>query len=93
VGDLATGPGFVAARAAGLIAEQFFHLIAGGVFARVGFGLGHEPSPGKLEVFAKISHRFLKDRVGAAVAALVSGAEIIAHAIQAHAQIGAALMA
>jgi len=68
-------------------------LVAGGVFTRVGFGLGDKRAPGQFKVFTKVSHRLLKNWIGPAISALVGGAGIIARAIQAHSQIGSAAMA
>jgi hypothetical protein len=76
-----------------LIAEQFFQLVAGRAFTRIGFVFGDECSPGEIEILAKISRRFLHDRVGPPVAALVRGAGIVTGAIEAHSQIGVAPVA
>jgi hypothetical protein len=78
---------------AGLIAQQFLQLIPSGSFTRIGIIFRDENAPGKIEIFTEVARRFLKDRLGSAIPALVGSPQIIAHAIQADAEIGAAMVA
>ena len=77
----------------GLIAQQFLQLIPSGSFTRIGIIFRDENAPGKIEIFTEVARRFLKDRLGSAIPALVGSPQIIAHAIQADAEIGAAMVA
>jgi hypothetical protein len=76
-----------------LIPEQFFQVVAGGFFTGVFDFLGHPLAAAELEVFAKIADVLFVDEIGAAFPALFGGAGIVALAVEAHAQIDAALHA
>jgi len=75
-----------------LIAQKFLQIVTSGLFPRIGaFALPF--APGKIEVFAEVGHVLFRDRIGAAVFALVRHARFVADAIEADLEVGAAAMA
>ena len=56
-------------------------------------GFGHEWPANKIEVFAKISARFLFDRIGTPVAAIMGQPPIIAGAVQTNTHVRSATLA
>ena len=63
--------------------QQFFQSFAGFVYARVFIILGHPISAGEFKIFAEVPDVLFGFRFGAAVAALVGGADVVAGAIEA----------
>jgi len=76
-----------------LIAEQLLQLVSSGSFTRVAVVFRREEAPREIKIFTEIACRFLIDGVGAPISALVSSPRIIAHAVQADAQIGRTMVA
>lgn len=75
------------------ITEQLLKRIPGSLFPAVR-GLASAPSATcKFEPFAIVAEMLVEDRFGAAVTALVRGTSVVAGAIEANAQIGAAFVA
>src|SRR2546422_7567823 len=75
------------------VAEQFFKAFTGICFAAV-LPIFALPFPLYIfEVFAEIGHMFFGHRIGAAVAALIGHASVVAGAVEADLEIGSALMA
>src|ERR1700744_5000739 len=75
------------------IAEQFFQLGPRRFFARINPGFWRPRAAGEFKIFAEISHRLFQHRFGPAFAALLRPPRIVADAIQAYAQVGAAFHA
>jgi hypothetical protein len=76
-----------------LISEELFETVPCGYFATIK-GAFSLPFPANVvEVFAKIGHVLLSDRVGASIATLVRDATVVTDAVEADFQISAALMA
>src|SRR5207302_4678338 len=73
------------------VTHQFLQLIARGGLAGLFLHRRNEHAADELEVFAEIAERLFKDRFRAAVPALVRRARVVAHAVQADPQVGAAL--
>ena len=67
----AAGAGFAEKGAGGLITKELFQLLARRVFARVDSLFGGEGAAGQFEIFAKVSRRFLQNRLGPTIAALM----------------------
>src|SRR6266487_4469927 len=75
------------------VAQQFFKAFTGCCLPAV-LPIFAFPFPLHiLEVFAEIGHMFFSDRIGAAVAALMGHARVVAGAIEADLEVGPALMA
>jgi len=68
-------------------------MFARGGFALVDFGFGPPDAAGEFKIFAEISDGLFQHRFGAAFAALLGDARVVAGAVQAHAQVGAAFHA
>src|SRR5258708_7181869 len=75
-----------------LIADKLLKIFPRLRLPRIAFSLGRPVAADEIKVLAEISQMFIRHRVRTAVAALMSGARIVAHAIQADFQIGPALM-
>ena len=75
------------------VAQQFFKTFTGCCFATALPIFALPFAFYIFEVFAEIGHMFFGHRIGAAVAALMGHARIIAGAIQADFEVGSALMA
>jgi len=76
-----------------LIAQQFFQLIARGIFVRIDFRLRRPVAAEEIKILAEISDRLFQNRLGAPLAALLRDARVVMRAIQTHAQIRAAFHA
>jgi hypothetical protein len=76
-----------------LIAEQLFHLFSSRGFPVIDFVFGRDNAPREVKIFAKIAPCFVEDRIGASVATLVRGPQVVTHAIKTDAQINPAPMA
>ena len=77
----------------GLIAKKLFQLFASGILARVAFIFRHELPFDEVEVLAKIPGVLFLNWFGATITTLMRHSQIVAGAVQADAQIGAATMA
>jgi hypothetical protein len=76
-----------------LIAEQLFHLFSSQDFPVIDFVFRRDNAPREIKILAKIARCFVEDRIGASVATLVRGPQIVTHTIQTDAQINPAPMA
>ena len=76
-----------------LIAEQLFHLFSSRDFPVIDFVFRRDNAPREIKILAKIARCFVEDRIGASVATLVRGPQIVTHTIQTDPQINPAPMA
>ncbi len=75
------------------IAKQFIHPLARCRFAGIGFRFRRPDALYEFKILAEIPEVLVRHRIGAAFAALLRHARIVARAVQADAQIGAAFHA